>query len=178
MSFRLLEQKHTEQIKKLTYQWCAERELLTNQNIKLEEQLEQLLQDETRLRSNIASLKQVLNYHWTCIICRRRYFLLDHSIVCFQDYENLEKENRNLLDQLVNAENVIEELELEIQRLSLLKKKVSYTTNPTFLVAEEKSESYTPSRTILLFIITFCLHEICLDLGNAFLVQNLFQLLT
>lgn len=41
-----------------------------------------------------------------------------------QDYENLEKENRHLLDQLVNAENVKNELEKEIQRLSSLKKKV------------------------------------------------------
>ena len=44
----------------------------------------------------------------------------------------MEKENRNLLDQLVNAENVKEELELEIQRLSSLKKKVSFLSVTCF----------------------------------------------
>lgn len=38
----------------------------------------------------------------------------------------MEKENRNLLDQLVNAETMRDELEREIQRLSLLKKKVTF----------------------------------------------------
>ncbi|XP_065209519.1 ninein homolog [Planococcus citri] len=98
MKLKLLEQKHAEQIKKLTFQWSAEREQLTSQNLKMEKQLEQLLHDETKLRTEVASLKQ--------------------------DYENLEKENRNLLDQLVNAETVRTELEKEIQRLSSLKKKV------------------------------------------------------
>lgn len=55
----MLEQKHTDQIKKLTYQWSVEREQLTNQNLKMEKQLEQLLHDETKLRSEVASLKQV-----------------------------------------------------------------------------------------------------------------------
>lgn len=59
MYFRLLEQKHSEQLKKLTFQWSVEREQLTNQNLKMEKQLEQLLHDETKLRTEVASLKQV-----------------------------------------------------------------------------------------------------------------------
>lgn len=45
----------------------------------------------------------------------------------------MEKENRNLLDQVMNAENVHNELEREIQRLSSLKKKVVHVTESNII---------------------------------------------
>lgn len=59
MIFRLLEQKHAEQVKQLSAQLAVDRDQLTATTLRLEQKLALQQEEEARLRAELNTLQQV-----------------------------------------------------------------------------------------------------------------------
>ncbi|XP_039284024.1 blastoderm-specific protein 25D [Nilaparvata lugens] len=106
---KLLEQRHTEQVKQLTSQLVTEREQLTGTTLRLEKKLADVQEEESRLRSEVSSLQS------ECL--------------------NMEKENRNLIEQLALSETTRKHAQDEIQRMESLQIRLSELEGSSFQVA-------------------------------------------
>uniref|UniRef100_A0A1B6E6N5 EF-hand domain-containing protein n=1 Tax=Clastoptera arizonana TaxID=38151 RepID=A0A1B6E6N5_9HEMI len=99
MQIKLLEQKHSDQVKQLGLQLVADREQMTAVTHRLEKKLTQQQEDEVKVRATLLSLQK--------------------------EYETMEKENRNLSDRLCLCEAAKTKAEKEVLKVETLERRVN-----------------------------------------------------
>lgn len=97
--FKLLEQKHSEAIRDIMTRFSQEREVLAQQNIRLEQKVDTLQQSESKLASEVACL---------------RY-----------ENENLDQESRSLTERIAECEEAKLQMGKELQEIENLQQRLN-----------------------------------------------------